>query len=80
MATVYEDEKGKLFLFVKGAPNFTIPACSHYANKEGSISKINEAFLTQLNETIESFAAGTLRTLLLTYKEVESIPEGWSEI
>ena len=41
MATVYEDEKGKLYLFVKGAPDFMLPACSSFVNSEGGISKIN---------------------------------------
>ena len=80
MATVYEDEKGKLYLFVKGAPDFTIPSCSHFINKDGAVAKIDQSFLNQLNGSIENFAAGTLRTLLLTYKEVKSIPEDWSQI
>lgn len=80
MATVYEDEKGKLYLFVKGAPDFMLPACSHFVNRDAGISKINQEFLDQLNETIESFAAGSLRTLFLTYKEVKTIPESWDQI
>lgn len=42
MATVYEDEKGKLYLFVKGAPDFMLPACSHFVNRDAGISKINQ--------------------------------------
>jgi magnesium-transporting ATPase (P-type) len=49
MATVYEDEKGKLYLFVKGAPDFMISSCSSYVNRDGGISKINQDFLEQLN-------------------------------
>lgn len=41
MATVFEDDKGKLYLFVKGAPDFMLPACSHFINKEGASTKIN---------------------------------------
>ena len=80
MATVYEDEKGKMYLFVKGAPDFMIPACSHFINQDGGVSKINEQFLSSLDNAIADFAAGTLRTLMLTYKEVKSIPESWDEI
>ena len=36
--------------------------------------------MNQLNGGIESFAAGTLRTLLLTYKEIKTLPEDWSQI
>jgi Ca2+ transporting ATPase len=80
MATVYEDEKGKLYLFVKGAPDFMLPACSHYVNRDAGISKINQEYLDQLNDTIESFAAGSLRTLFLTYKEIKAIPETWDQV
>ena len=80
MATVYEDEKGKMYLFVKGAPDFMIPACSHFINQDGGVSKINEGFLNALDGAINDFANGTLRTLMLTYKEVKSIPESWEEV
>jgi len=36
--------------------------------------------LNQLNGSIETFAQGSLRTLLLTYKEIKTIPEDWSQI
>ena len=80
MATVYEDEKGKLYVFCKGAPDFMVPACSHFVNKDGGVSKINQDFVDQLTGAQENFANGTLRTLLLTYKEVKSVPEEWDEI
>lgn len=80
MATVYEDEKGKLYLFVKGAPDFMLPSCTHFVNRDAGISKINQEFLDQLNDSIESFAAGSLRTLFLTYKEVKAIPETWDQV
>ena len=80
MATVYEDEKGKLYLFVKGAPDFMLPSCTHFVNRDAGISKINQEFLDQLNDSIESFAAGSLRTLFLTYKEVKSVPESWDQV
>ena len=80
MATVYEDEKGKLYLFVKGAPDFMLPSCTHFVNRDAGISKINQEFLDQLNDSIESFAAGSLRTLFLTYKEIKSIPETWDQV
>lgn len=80
MATVYEDERGKMYLFVKGAPDFTIPACSHFINEDGGVSKITNTFTEQLEQTISDFANGSLRTLLLCYKEVKTIPEDWDEI
>ena len=69
-----------MYLFVKGAPDFMIPACSHFINQDSGISKINENFLNSLDGAINEFASGTLRTLMLTYKEVKSIPESWDEV
>ena len=80
MATCYEDDKGKMYLFVKGAPDFMLPSCSHYINKDGGVSKISQDFLDQLSQTQVEFANGCLRTLLLTYKEVKSVPEEWDEV
>lgn len=77
MATIYEDEKGKLLCFVKGAPDFLLSSCSSYVNNDGKISKIDSAFTDKLHEVIEEFAAGSLRTLLLVYKEVKGLPEEW---
>jgi magnesium-transporting ATPase (P-type) len=57
-----------------------IPACTHFVNKDGGISKINQEYLEHLNQTIEDFAAGSLRTLFLTYKEVKAIPEDWNQV
>jgi Ca2+ transporting ATPase len=80
MATVYADDKGTNYAFVKGAPDFLIPYCTKYVNKNGSVSKINSNFTNALNESILDFAAGSLRTILLAYKEVSSIPEEWEEV
>lgn len=80
MATVFEDEKGKLLCFVKGAPDFLLSSCSSYINAEGEVSKIDNAFSNRIQEVIEEFAAGSLRTLLLVYKDVKAVPEEWNEI
>lgn len=80
MATIYEDEKGKLLCFVKGAPDFLLSHCTSYINADGNISKIDASFTNRVQEVIEEMAAGSLRTLLLVYKEVRSVPEEWDEI
>ena len=41
MAVCYEDEEGHLYVFVKGAPDFMIPFCSHSVSKGGSL-RINK--------------------------------------
>jgi Ca2+ transporting ATPase len=80
MCTVYADDKGVNYAFVKGAPDFLIPYCTKYINKNGSASRITGDFENALQQTILDFAAGSLRTILLAYKEVSSIPEEWDEI
>ena len=45
MATVYADEKGTNYVFVKGAPDFLLEHCTRYINKNGTVSKINSDFL-----------------------------------
>jgi Ca2+ transporting ATPase len=80
MATIYQDDKGAIYVFVKGAPDFLIPYCSKYVNRNGHQSKINPEFSESLNQTIINFANESLRTLLLSYKEVSQVPEEWDDI
>ena len=80
MATTYMDDKGLKYVFVKGAPDFLLPYCTKYVNKNGSVSKITTDFTNTIQDTILDFAAGSLRTILLAYKEVSSTPEQWDEI
>lgn len=68
MATVYEDENGRLYLFVKSTSNFMIPSCSHFINHNGEVKEINQEYINKLDNIIEEFAAASLRTLFLCYK------------
>lgn len=74
MATVYQDDKGTKYVFVKGAPDFLLPYCTKYVNKNGSVSKITTDYTNTIQDTILDFAAGSLRTILLAYKEVSGVP------
>jgi magnesium-transporting ATPase (P-type) len=49
MATIFEDEKGKLLCFVKGAPDFLLGHCTSYVNADGQISKIDAAYTNKLH-------------------------------
>lgn len=53
MATVFEDEKGKLYVFVKGAPDFMWPVCSHFVDRDSRNSKITEDFENHYNAAIQ---------------------------
>jgi len=41
MGTVYCDEKGKLYLFIKGNPNFFLSYCTSYISKREKVEDIN---------------------------------------
>ena len=53
MATIYEDEKGKLYAFVKGAPDFMRPVCTHFIDKESKAAKITEDFDSHYSQAIQ---------------------------
>lgn len=53
MATVYEDEKGKLYVFVKGAPDFMKPVCTHFIDRDSKIAKITSDFEKQYEDAIQ---------------------------
>jgi P-type Ca2+ transporter type 2C len=57
-----------------------LPACSHFVDKYGGVSKINQEFLNQLTSVQKDFANGVLRTLLLCYKETKTVSEEWNEV
>lgn len=43
-STICKLEDGKLVLFSKGAPDFLLPNCSHYIDKNGDIKLIDADF------------------------------------
>jgi Ca2+ transporting ATPase len=74
MCTVYREERGSTYCFVKGAPDFLLPYCTKYINKTGHVTKITPAFSESMQENILDFANKSLRTILLAYKEVNEVP------
>ncbi len=40
MATIYQDDKGAIYVFVKGAPDFLTPYCSKFVNRNGNQHKM----------------------------------------
>lgn len=41
MAVLYEDEKGRLLIFVRGSEDMKMQYYSHFINKDGDITEIN---------------------------------------
>lgn len=56
MATIYKDDKGSIYVFVKGAPDFLAPYCNKYINRNGHQTKINNEFSNSLQQNIVDFA------------------------
>jgi P-type Ca2+ transporter type 2B len=40
MCTVYKEDKGPAYCFVKGAPDFLLPYCTKFINKTGHVTKV----------------------------------------
>jgi P-type Ca2+ transporter type 2B len=80
MDTVYKEEKGPVYCFVKGGPDFLLPCCTKFINKTGHVTKITPEFSSSMQENILDFASQSLRTILLAYKEVPDVPQEWEEV
>lgn len=67
--TTISKENGKIYVFAKGAPDYVINNCGFYLNAEGKAVPITKEFKSTLEGKLIEFAQGTLRTLLLAYRE-----------
>lgn len=68
MSTVIQKNNSNL-VFTKGAPDFLLKNCGFYLDAAGKAVPITDAFKNTLLSKLKQFAEGTLRTLLLAYKE-----------
>ena len=80
MATIYRDERGKLYLFVNGSTSFVLPYCSYFINRYEQIEYISKSAKDKVQQAIASFNQSNLRSLVIAYKEVNTIPLNWSEV
>ncbi|KAH8685475.1 putative calcium p-type ATPase NCA-3 [Tricladium varicosporioides] len=67
-------------VFAKGAAEVMLHRCSSITNADGSTSEITTEGMDNLNETINTFATHSLRTLALLYRDIplSSIPPSQS--
>jgi len=72
MSTVIRED-GKVVAYTKGAPDFVLKNCTRFLDVSGQPVLINENFKQTLNAKIKEFAAATLRTLLIAYREDDSL-------
>ncbi|WOK92357.1 hypothetical protein Cni_G01048 [Canna indica] len=71
MAVVLQLPGGGYRAHCKGASEIILAACSKVLDSTGDVVPLDEATVSHLNSTIESFANEALRTLCLAYMEVE---------
>lgn len=60
----------KYYIYSKGAPDLLLPECSKYVGKNGEVKSVDEDYKNVLRYNLNQFAAGSLRTLLICYKEL----------
>lgn len=60
----------KFYIYSKGAPDLLLPECSKYVAKNGELKNIDVDYKSLLQFNLNQFAAGSLRTLLICYKEI----------
>lgn len=60
----------KFYIYSKGAPDLLLPECSKYLGKNGELKTIDTDYKSVLQYNLNQFAAGSLRTLLICYKEL----------
>lgn len=57
---------------MKGAPDFVLKNCNLYATETGDNRPIDQDFKSVLAHTLSNFAAESLRTLLICYREIKT--------
>jgi Ca2+-transporting ATPase len=75
MTTVHKSPEGKLFAYVKGAPEIILKRCSNIL-KNNKVTKLSENERKRVLETNEKMASEALRVLGVAYKELPPLASG----
>jgi len=67
--------------YAKGGPDFCLPICTHYLTPDGNREELTNEVRDQILNQITEFARGSLRTMLLGYRELEGsqFEESWKD-
>lgn len=68
MASVYRDERGRLYLFVKGSPNFILPYITSYINRDEQIEHLGSESRAKIEGAISHFNKMNLKIVMIIYK------------
>jgi magnesium-transporting ATPase (P-type) len=80
MGTVYWDEQGKLYLFVKGSPNFLLNYCTSFINKDGLVKSLDFNDIDAINKSIRNFGKINVHVVMIVYQKISKVPNTWSQI
>ena len=69
MSVVVQEENGKRYLMVKGAPEVILPRCT-YITKQGRLARMTAAERQELLQVNAQLAAKALRILAFAYREL----------
>jgi Ca2+ transporting ATPase len=58
-------------LHVKGASEIVLETCTHYMNESGEKELISDSIKSMINEIINTYATGALRTIAFAYKDLQ---------
>ena len=73
MSTIVKRDDGKYFIYMKGAPEVVINACTHYLRPNGEgINQLRQEDLNKLDDITKEFSSLTLRNLAIAMKEISS--------
>jgi Ca2+ transporting ATPase len=73
MSTIVKRDDGKYFIYMKGAPEVVIGACSHYLKPNGEgIYEMRQEDLRRLDDVTKEFSSLTLRNLAIAMKEISA--------
>lgn len=72
MSTIWEVDNDTCRLFTKGATDYILEKCGFYIDADGTKRAINQEFKTKLLATMKDYAGQSLRTLLITYKDIKN--------
>ncbi|KAF9997333.1 hypothetical protein BGZ79_008980, partial [Entomortierella chlamydospora] len=74
MSCVVETQGGqeKYRLYVKGASEIVLRACTHYVDSDGQVKALDENARAKFDQIISGYADKALRTIALSYRDVSS--------
>ena len=71
MATVHRAKDGRVFCFIKGAPEAVLPTCSKVL-EDGKTVPLDGGKKLRINQSIQDLAGRAYRTLMVGYKELHA--------